>query len=90
MPARRAIEFFAKSLVSWICFANGSMSGASRESRTRSDRSCAPSRWRRLFNDQQQLREGFLEHVVTHRVHRNLHGPFLFRTFGETMRAPWL
>ena len=24
------MEFFAKSLVSWICFANGSMSGASR------------------------------------------------------------
>ena len=31
MPARRAIEFFAKSLVSWICLENGSMSGASRE-----------------------------------------------------------
>ena len=30
MPARRAMEFFAKSLVSWICLANGSMSGASR------------------------------------------------------------
>ena len=30
MPARRAMEFFAKSLVSWICLENGSMSGASR------------------------------------------------------------
>ena len=29
-PANRAMEFFAKSLVSWICFTNGNMSGASR------------------------------------------------------------
>ena len=79
MPASRAMEFFAKSLASWICLANGSMSGASRAST-----STLVSKLRALafatafLHDVQELRQRLLEDVVAHRVHRNLHGDFPF------------
>ena len=73
------MEFFAKSLVSWICLVNGSMSGASRAFDENAGVEAAGLRVRDAFlHHVQQLGQCFPEHVMAHRVHRNLHEDFPF------------